>query len=75
MCCLLSMCYEVAFYRRMACGDMSFIVFVGHAVNEIDEIWQIDSIIEGACSGSGTRLVSQNTEECKKIVTLFWYIM
>jgi len=62
---------KLFFYRRMVCGDMSFIVFVGHAVNEIDEIWQIDSIIEGACCASGTRLVSQNTEECKKNCNAF----
>jgi len=24
----------------MVCGDLSFTVFVDHAVNEIDEIWQ-----------------------------------
>jgi len=33
-------CHPRVYCCRMACGDMSFTVFVGHAVNEISEVRQ-----------------------------------
>ena len=66
----------------MVCGDISFTGFVGHAVKEIDEIWQVD---RGSLAAyhDRPRLVNfdpgsprgtPNTEGCKIFVTLFSYI-